>query len=67
MTWGDKMEGYAFPVGRCQRCGKKTMDEDGEILGTMIILEKRTDIYHSECLGEWCSEECFRKDIEKYR
>jgi len=61
------MNGYPYLKGRCQCCGKPTVRDDGEIIDTLITLEKHESGYPmSEYLGEWCSEGCFMKDIKKH-
>ena len=61
------MKGYPYLKGKCQRCGRPTVRNDGEVIDTLITLEKYTSGYSlNEYLGEWCSEECFIKDMKKY-
>jgi len=58
------MKGYTFLQGECQQCGKKTVNDDGEVIDTIIALETLMGGYPTgEYLGEWCSEECFLKDF----
>jgi hypothetical protein len=52
---------------KCQRCGRKTMRTDGEVLGELITLVKEMEGYAFNLyLGEWCSEKCFLEDMKKY-
>ena len=61
------MKGYPYLKGRCHYCGKKTIRDDGEVIDTLITLEKHISGYWlDEYFGEWCSEECFLKDMKKY-
>lgn len=52
--------------GTCDFCGKKTLDENYEVIGASVVLEKEERAHpSSEVLGEWCSVECFWNDLHR--
>ena len=64
---GGNIQEKAYLDRRCRRCGKRTLRDDGEVLGELITLVNMEGYAYNLYLGEWCSEDCFLEDMKKYK